>query len=1182
MKTITRDWCSRSLMTTLFCCVLILSSIAAWAQSTTEGAIGGTVADRDNKVIPGAAVTVKNKSSNQAFAAATDSTGYFRIGQLQPATYTVTINAEGFAPYKAENVIVSVGSLTPLLAHLTIGNTETVDVTDEAALLNVTSADFAPTFNDIAIENLPINGGRWSSFVLLTPGIVSDSNGFGLVSVRGMSPLLNNVTVDGADDNQAYFSEEAGRTRAGYSTAKVAVQEFQVNTSNYSTEYGRSAGAVINTVTKSGGNAIHGEAYFEDRNNEWGSRNPFTTLIQPVYGNGLTAPPTAANTVPYKPEDVRKMGGFGVGGPLIKDKLFWYVAYDRYHRNFPGTAVPSNSAFFAVPDAALPAGVVCGGKGAAAPSTQDANVCTLATATKLNYAAAQQLWGKDMFGNPSAGLLGLISDTGPTPRTGDQDIFFPKLDWIINQRNHASFEVNRMRWASPAGIQTQATNTYGIDSFGNDYVKDTWGVAKLDTILNSTMANQLRFHYGRDFEFESNQKPSAYDTATLLGSNPYGIAPTVSLSSITIGSTVYGNRIQYPDERKTQIADTISIARHHHNLKFGIDYVNSSDTIKNLYEQYGSYSYGGPAQFFADLYSAANPALKLPLQYSSYYQGFQGSSTTNPVQAYQFSTNDFSLFAQDDWKLMRRLTVNLGLRYETELMPNSISSLQNPITLGTQNITLGKMPNNPNSWGPRVGFAWDMLNDGKTVLRGGYGMYFGRVINATLFSGMTNTGNLASAASEPTYSLNSKSAAGCAPQFPNVLSTAPNPTTCPASLTLDYFDPNFKMPQIHEVDLSIQREIGWHMVLSASYLGSFGRHMQSFTDSNLANPGTPYCSAVSKGVATGLQGGAMTNGACAAGTQLVTPPSSIAYTLSNQISGNNVTGLPLSNNFAVTTPFYTSRLNYGFGGVIENVSNVNSSYNAFVIQLEKRMSNHVQFAANYTWSHALDYGVNGSTSASTYPAYVDPHNIKYAQYGNSSYNVPNRFTLSAVLQSPWQAQGWKKYLVQGWEASPVLQIQNGLPYSATTYSFYPSVYQGTQEYQSVGNGMLGAGGSYQVPGSERNGWQQPATYVCDLRLAKQVTLGERYHVEFTADGFNLFNHRNVTGISTTAAYTGSTATPAAGTPASTITAPVLSPNTSYVSGAAGSQSSLFGVPNSANSNFVYGTRQIQLGARLTF
>jgi hypothetical protein len=1174
MKPIKCDRHTRSLTTILFCCLLLLSSISAWGQSTTEGAIGGTVVDPQNKVVAGAAVSVRDNGSNQVFRATTGPDGYFRVGQLQPATYTVAVIAQGFAPYKAEQVIVTVGSLTPLIPHLTIGTTEQVDVTAEVALVNVTSNDFTQTLDSTGIENLPLNGGRWSSFAMLTPGVVSDPSGYGLISVRGISPLLNNVTVDGADNNQAFFSEERGRTRAGYSTAKVAVQEFQVNTSNYSSEYGRSAGAVINTVTKSGTNAIHGEVFWEDRNNTWGSRNPFTTLTT------FNSATDTTTTSPYKPEDVRKMGGLGVGGPLIKDKLFWFVGYDRYHRNFPDTSVPNSAAsYFAAPDTSLASPVACGGSGNNAPSTADANVCTLAgyingvsttKVTAAEYTAAADLWQYDMFGKNSLGAVnptgGLISDTGYSLRKGDQDIFFPKLDWIINQKNHASFEVNRMRWWAPGGIYSTSTNADGISTLGNDYVKDTWGVVKLDTLLTNTMSNQVRFQYGRDFEFETEQSPSAYDHATLVsGSNPYGIPPTVALGGITIGSSVYGNRIAYPDEYKTQLADTVSMVRGRHNIKFGFDFVKSNDTTNQLYEQYGYYSYSGPTQYFADL---ANPALK---EYSSFTQAFQGSSASTPAQSYQFSTKDFALFAQDDWKLARRLTVNLGLRYETEIMPNSISALNNPITLGTQTITLGQMPNNPNNWGPRVGFAWDIFGSGKTVLRGGYGMYFGRVINATIFSALTSTGSLTSA-SEPTYYMKYNSA--CAPTFPNILAAAPN---CAASLTLNYFDPNFKMPQIHEVDLSLQHELPGHMVFSMSYLGSFGRHLQTFTDINLAAPGTPYCSAVSKGVATGAQA------TCGSTTQTIAPPSTISYTLSNQVSGNNVSGMPVPSTYASTVPFFTSRLNPAYGAVVENASSANSSYNALVIQLEKRMSNHVQFAMNYTWSHAMDDGVNETTNAPSYPAYVNPLNGKQYEYGNSNYNVPNRFTFYAVLQSPWSASGWKKYLVEGWEASPVVQIQNGLPYSVTTYSsYYPAAYVATsattsQEYQSVAQGMLGAGGSYQMPGTGRNAWQQPATYVFDLRLAKQVTLDEHYKLEFTADGFNLFNHDNVTGISTTAAYTGATAN----TPGSS-TSPVLSPYTSEITGAAGSQSSLFGVPSSGNSNFVYGTRQIQLGVRLLF
>src|SRR5206468_6760538 len=146
----------------------------------------------------------------------------------------------------------------------------------EMPLINMTSNDFSSNINPEQIDNLPVNGGRWSSFAVLTPGVVANSSGFGLLSFRGISALLNNNTVDGADNNQAFFSEERGRTRAGYSTPKLAIEEFQVNTSNYSSEYGRSAGGVVNTVTKSGTNSIHGEAFFYDRDNVWGAINPFT------------------------------------------------------------------------------------------------------------------------------------------------------------------------------------------------------------------------------------------------------------------------------------------------------------------------------------------------------------------------------------------------------------------------------------------------------------------------------------------------------------------------------------------------------------------------------------------------------------------------------------------------------------------------------------------------------------------------------------------------------------------------------------------------------------------------------------------------------------------------------------------------------------------------------------------
>src|SRR5215472_12919990 len=419
------------------------------AQSTTDGAIGGTVFDASGAVISQAQVAIRNNGTNAEQTVNSDDSGYFRVIHLQPGSYTVTVSHQGFAAFKAQQVIVQVGSLTELSPRLKVaGSTETVEVTAEAPQINYTSQDFAQTLNQTAISNLPINGGRWSNFSLLTPGVVSDSNAFGLLSFRGISTLLNNNTVDGADNNQAFFSEERGRTRIGYSTPKEAVQEFQVNTSNYSAEYGRSAGGVVNTVSKSGTNQIHGDAYFHDRDNVWGAANPLTQIA-------VQTSPGVFTPTNFKPTNWRKMAGFGVAGPLVKDRLFLFVAFDWYRNNFPGTAVTSNPhAFFSPPTAST--------------------ISTLATRLGVTTAQATTTYNND--------LAALNTLLGPVPRTGEQTIVYPKLDSIINSKNHASFSFNRMRWESPAGIQTQPTVTRGVASFGNDFVKDTWCVAKLDTM----------------------------------------------------------------------------------------------------------------------------------------------------------------------------------------------------------------------------------------------------------------------------------------------------------------------------------------------------------------------------------------------------------------------------------------------------------------------------------------------------------------------------------------------------------------------------------------------------------------------------------------------------------------------------------------------------------------------------
>jgi len=252
----------------------VLFAPVSRAQTAVDGAVGGTVVDSSGAIVSGATVTVLENATNAEQTATADSAGYFRVIHLQPGTYSVTINAPGFEPYKSVDVTVQVGLLTTIDAHMQVGSTsQTVEVTGASPLVNTTNPDFAGIIDQKVLHDLPVSNYRWSSYALLTPAVVNDSNGYGLLSFRGQSTLLNNVTIDGTDDNQAFFSEERGRTRAGYSTAKESVQEFQVNTSNYSVEYGRSAGGIVNSVTKSGTNAFHGVGYYFDRDSAWAATN---------------------------------------------------------------------------------------------------------------------------------------------------------------------------------------------------------------------------------------------------------------------------------------------------------------------------------------------------------------------------------------------------------------------------------------------------------------------------------------------------------------------------------------------------------------------------------------------------------------------------------------------------------------------------------------------------------------------------------------------------------------------------------------------------------------------------------------------------------------------------------------------------------------------------------------------
>ena len=1199
---------------------------SAMAQSVSTGAIGGTVSDANGALLPATAVTVKSTETGVTRTVKANASGEYRIPELPPGVYTATFTADGFQTYVEDAVSVTVGSVSSVSPKLKVGSVaDKVEVTDETPQLHTSDNAISTTIDQNAIDNLPINGRRWSDFALLTPGVVSNSDGFGLLSFRGISYLLNNSTVDGADDNQAYFSEARGRTRSSYTVSQAAVQEFQVNTSNYSAEYGRAAGGVINTVTKSGGNKIHGEVFFYDRDNGLGgATNPYTQLYNFDQNTGL-------NIQTVKPKDWRKQWGFGMGGAILKDKLFWFYAYDQSRRNFPGiarTSDPYDMFALATPlsgketctrtpdqygtfDFGAPTFGYSSPSGTVYPGASvTANLSTPASSTSASYPIGQSYQGNygacalaaALNPNTPSGTalpyqqamayynqgLGILSTFfGSVPRTGDQVINFPRVDYQINDRNRVTAQYNRLRWDSPNGVQTQTSNFYGRGSYGSDYVKADVGIFRLSSVLTNSIVNSFLAQYGRDMESEfpskslPNEQPLLNPLSPGECSAPHGGGCLAESPDISVGygydaagfdggTSAILTRFALPDERRLQLKDDVTWSYGKHTFKFGLDFNKVSDYINNLYNGYGTYDFDWAYSFIGDYLHAttglggtayagggtANGGDYNYGLYSSYQQGYTVPSNWNGTTGTPdnvgakslLATREYAGYATDDWRITPRLSLTLGARYEYEYVPNNPTP--NPAFVGNTAVgnyypNTNSHPDDRNNIAPRVGFTLNVYGDGKTILRGGYGIYFGRIINSNIEQSYQNSGGPGSQVNVSGLFSDSATAnvADCKIVFPQVVTTYAQAQRCAAETSnasthpsISFLDNHLQNPQVHEMDLALEQDLGHNLVMGLTYMASFGRELDSANDINL---------------------------------NLATSKT-VNYIINNTPQGPGIQNPVLPHGgkpaplFGPTTPVlvYTgSRINTSYYRILRIASNVNSNYNAFAFSLNKRYRNGFSLLSNYTWSHALDGNPYIGTGIPG-PTQLDPNN-QYKDYGNSSLDVRNRFVLAFTYQPETHLHGYKDVLLGGWRIAPILQVQNGLAYTP-----YVSGYPG--ESASGVRSANGAGGtSGRIDAIRRNQYTRPKTAKADVRIGKNFYFNvdkyglDRVRLEFFAEVFNVANHQNITGIQNTAYNLSST-----GTGANIVDTLTLQPN--------------FGTYNNSNSNYTYTPRQLQLAVRLHF
>ena len=750
----------------LFVLVLLALSTPLFAQSqATTGVIEGTVVDAQGGAVPGVTVTAKNTATNFESVVVTDRSGRFRAVLLPVGPYQVTASLEGFATVVQKGLDLGVGqTLTVNITLKQAAASEQIVVTAAAPLIETARTEGATRIDEKAVEGLPNNGRNFLDYTKLTPGvtIVQGPDGDEL-SINGQKGISNNVSVDGADFNNPFFGEQRGGQRPPFTFNLDAVKEMVVVADGANAEFGRSMSGFVNVITKSGTNNVDGTAHVTFKNDSLSS--------QPKNPDGTTSPKFSSR---------QTQTGFTLGGPIQRDKLFYFAALNIQK----------------------------------------------ASSTKQTDPNRIEQRVVDAFAS-----LGSPNENGPIDRTNDARVLLLKGDYSLSAKNLANLRYN-YTWSQ------QDNGTFDVDSWGrsaNAIEKDSSHavVGGLNSTFTQDTLNEFRFQFSRE------NRPRPYNGPNITGqSRPLPDTAFDFGRHYRFGEPFF-IPVKYYDTR-VQYVDNVSYLRGAHAYKAGVEFnrVNSVQTFLGFAN--GRWIFDSTDGFLQDL---ANAKKGIPAQHVLLFlqQAGVGNISVEQAGTQSIPQTEPAVFVQDSWQATPTLNVQYGLRWEAEIEPDPITPPDQVFFAkfigqtknGQEFPSNGKIPSDYGMWQPRLGIAWAPNGNGRSVFRANAGIYYGRVPGLSLASTRSTNGSRG----QTIFRSSGVNFDNCLPIYPNPLSA-----TCASAPPFDpdvfVFDKNFKNPRTKSASVSWEKEAIPNYSFLMKYNYAKGDHITRFINRNdpLLNP----------------------------------------------------------------------------------------------------------------------------------------------------------------------------------------------------------------------------------------------------------------------------------------------------------------------------------------------------------